>query len=106
MPHGMASFRFLALSPEKADELVEQIPSAKIDNHYKNDCLVGSIELIDTAVIVAIEEFKRANKIRVRDCDIFVSIASKKRSETWRTPKLVNYAVNIINCPIVFSYTC
>ena len=106
MPSGKASFRFLALSAEKAEELVEQIPSAEIDKHYKNDCLVGSIDLVDTAVIVAIDEFKRANKIRVVDCDIFISIASENRSETWRTPKLVNYVVNIINCPIVFSYTC
>ena len=103
---GKAFFRFLSLSEEQAKELQATITNVEIGNHYKTGKHTGSVELIDTGVVVEINEFRRKNSIAIMDCDIFVSIASEKRDEIWRAPKTVNYMVNIVNCPIVFSYTC
>ena len=103
---GTAHFRFLNLSDELASKLQTEIPAVELDTHYKTGSNVGSIELVDTGIVVQIAEFKRKNRVPVIECDVFVSIASSKRDEVWRTPKTVNYFVNIINCPIVFSYTC
>ena len=103
---GSAHFRFLNLTEEQAKEIKKIIPNVEIDTHYKTGKQVGSIELIDTSSVVEINEFRNKNSIAIIDCDIFVSIASGKRDEVWRAPKLVNYIVNIVNCPIVFSYTC
>jgi hypothetical protein len=104
--HAFASFRFLSLSQEQADKLAVLIPCAKFGEHYKSGKIVGSIELIDSSYVVTIDEFKRSQAFLATDCDIFISIASDKKEETWRAPKVVNYLVNIVNCPIVFSYTC
>ncbi|MCF6193137.1 MAG: hypothetical protein L3J46_02255 [Kangiellaceae bacterium] len=103
---GTAHFRFLNLSKEQAKELETSILNVEIDVHYKTGKHVGSIELIDTRMVVEINEFRINQSIAVRDCDIFVSISSDKHDELWRAPKTVNYVVNIVNCPIVFSYTC
>ncbi len=103
---GAAYFRFLNLSDDLAKELRSDISTVELDTHYKTGGNVGSIELVDTSVVVQIAEFKRKHRIPVTECDVFVSIASSKRDEIWRAPKTVNYIVNIINCPIVFSYTC
>jgi len=102
---GSAHFRFLSLLKNQADELKVAITTAEIDTHYKTGNFVGSIELLDINVVLQISEFRIKNKIAVRNCDIFVSIASDKHDETWRAPKTVNYIINVINCPIVFSYT-
>jgi len=103
---GTAHFRFLNLSEKTAKELKTDIPDVDLDTHYKTGNCVGSIELVDTGVVIQIAEFKRKHRVPVVECDVFVSIASSKRDEIWRAPKTVNYVVNIVNCPIVFSYTC
>ncbi len=103
---GSAYFRFLNLSKTQADELREVIANAEIDTHYNTGNFVGSIELLDIDAVLQISEFRIKHKIAVRNCDVFVSIASDKHDETWRAPKTVNYVINIVNCPIVFSYTC
>ena len=102
---GSAHFRFLNLTEKYAEELEATIPIAEIETHHKTGKYVGSIELLDTSVVVAIDEFRKKKSIAIIDCDVFVSIASRKCDEFWRAPKTVNYIVNIINCPIVFSYT-
>ena len=103
---GSAHFRFLDLSEKQAMELKAAITNVDIDTHYKTGNFVGSIELLDTDVVVQISEFRIKNRIAVRNCDVFVSIASNNHDETWRAPKTVNYIMNIVNCPLVFSYTC
>ena len=103
---GRAHFRFLDLSEKQAMDLKAAITNVEIDTHYKTGNRVGSIELLDTDVVVQISEFRVKNRIAVRNCDVFVSIASDKHDETWRAPKTVNYIMNIVNCPLVFSYTC
>ena len=101
-----ASFRFLALNKEMANELVLLIPSTEIGEHYETKNKVASIQLVDTSLIETIDEFRKKHSFSPTDCDVFISIASEKRDEIWRAPKAVNQVVNIINCPIVFSYTC
>ncbi len=101
-----AHFRFLDLTERQAEELRVAIPSVELDVHYKTGNHVGSIELVDSSLVVKIDEFRRKNSIISTGCDVFISIASDRQDETWRAPKAVNYIVNIINCPIVFSYTC
>ena len=101
-----AGFRFLALNEEQAEELVLLIPSADIGEHYETKDKVGVIKLIDSSLVVMIDEFRRKHSFVATDCDVFISIASNKHDEIWRAPKAVNYIINIINCPIVFSYTC
>jgi len=101
-----ANFRFLALTEDQTEELVLLIPSAEVDEHHETGKKVGSIELIDSSLVVIIDEFRRKHSFLPVDCDVFVSIASDKRDEVWRAPKAVNYLINMINCPIVFSYTC
>ncbi len=103
---GTAHFRFLNLSEEQAKELETSISNVEIGIHYKTGKHVASIELIDTSIVVEINEFRRKKSIAIRDCDVFISISSDKHDEVWRAPKTVNYIVNIVNCPIVFSYTC
>ena len=104
--NGTAHFRFLDLSKEEADELKSTISSAEIGTHYKSGNFVGSVELSDTNAVFQISEFRIKHRISTRNCDVFISIASDKRDETWRAPKTVNYTINVINCPLVFSYTC
>lgn len=104
--HASASFRFLALNKAQAKELENLIPSTKFGKHYKTRKTVASIEIVDSRHVVVIDEFRRSHSFLATDCDIFISIASEKRDEIWRAPKAVNYMVNIVNCPIVFSYTC
>ncbi len=104
--YASASFRFLTLNDEQAEELMLLIPNADIGEHYKTGKQVASIKLIDSSLVIIIDEFRRKHSLSPIDCDVFVSIASEKRDETWRAPKAVNYVVNIVNCPIVFSYTC
>ena len=101
-----ASFRFLALTEEMAEELMLLIPSAEIGDHYETENKVASIKLADSSLIEVIDEFRNKYSFSPTDCDIFVSIASEKRDEIWRAPKVVNNVINTINCPIVFSYTC
>lgn len=102
---GRAYFRFLNLSDELADDLQSSVPNAGVEPHFKVDAKVGCIELLGPADVVQIAEFKRKNKIPATECDVFVSIASEKSSEVWRAPKLVNYVVKIVNCPILFSFS-
>jgi hypothetical protein len=104
--HASASFRFLDLDETQASELSRLIPSTQFGTHHKTGKTVGSIELVDATHVVTIDEFRRSHSFRPTDCDIFISIASENRDEVWRAPKAVNYVVNIVNCPIVFSYTC
>jgi len=104
--HASASFRFLALNEAQASELARLIPGTKFGTHYETGKTVGSIELVDSKPVVLIDEFRRSHSFRAMDCDVFISIASEKRDEIWRAPKAVNYVINIVNCPIVFSYTC
>ena len=101
-----ASFRFLTLNKTMAEELVLLIPSTEIGEHYKTNDKVASIKLIDSSLVVIIDEFRRKHSFVATDCDVFISIASNKHDEIWNAPKAVNYIINIINCPIVFSYTC
>lgn len=103
---GSAFFRFLDLSEDQVEELKVEIPSVEVDIHYKTGNQVASIELIDSSLVVKIDEFRRKKSITITSCDVFVSISSNKRDEIWRAPKAVNYVINIVNCPIVFSYTC
>ena len=104
--HAAAHFRFLALNEDQARELKSVIPSTEVDDHFKTDKKVGSIELLDSSLVVIIDEFRRKHSFLPVDCDVFISIASTKKDEMWRAPKTVNYVINIVNCPIVFSYTC
>jgi hypothetical protein len=104
--HASASFRFLALNDSQASELARLIPSVEFGTHHETGKTVGSIELVDSKDVVLIDEFRRSHSFRATDCDVFISIASEKRDEIWRAPRVVNYVVNIVNCPIVFSYTC
>ena len=104
--HASASFRFLALTVEQSEELSSLIPSVEFGEHYETKKIVASIKLIDSSLAVKIDEFRRKHSFSPTDCDVFISIASEKKDEIWRAPKAVNYIINIINCPIVFSYTC
>jgi len=104
--HASASFRFLALNEVQANELARLIPSTNFGTHHETGKTVGSIELVDSMHVITIDGFRRSHSFRATDCDVFISIASDNRDEVWRAPKAVNYVVNIVNCPIVFSYTC
>jgi hypothetical protein len=104
--HALASFRFLGLNDAQANELARLIPSTEFGTHHKTGKTVGSIELVDSKHIIIIDEFRLSHSFKPIDCDVFVSIASEKRDEVWRAPKAVNHVINIVNCPIVFSYTC
>jgi hypothetical protein len=104
--HASASFRFLTLDDLQAAELVRLIPETKLGTHHESGKTVGSIELVDARHVVTIDEFRRLHSFKATQCDLFISIASEKRDEVWRAPKAVNYVVNIVNCPIVFSYSC
>jgi hypothetical protein len=101
-----ASFRFLDLTETQAQEFLSLVPSAEFGDHYKTGTKVASVKLLDSSLVVLIDEFRRKHSIQAVECDVFVSIASEKRDEIWRAPKAVNYIVNIVNCRIVFSYTC
>lgn len=103
--NGCVSFRFLGLSDKVAAELKRAIPIAEFGLHYKTKKNVGSIPIVDSSLIIKIDQFRRSNLIKPTECDIFVSIASTKNDEVWRAPKSVNYLVNIVGCPIVFSFT-
>ena len=104
--NGSAHFRFLNLSDAQAEELKLSIPSTEFGMHYKTNRHVGSIKLVDSSLVVKIDEFRRKHSVIATECDVFVSILSDRNDETWRAPKAVNYIINIVNCPIVFSYTC
>ncbi|MCU7796307.1 MAG: hypothetical protein KZQ75_04155 [Candidatus Thiodiazotropha sp. (ex Myrtea spinifera)] len=101
-----ASFRFLSLNEDQAKEIQLLIPSTELGEHYQTGKIVASIKIIDSSLVVIIDEFRRKHTFMPTDCDVFVSIASEKQDEIWRAPKAVNYIINIVNCPIVFSYTC
>ena len=103
--NGSASFRFLNLTDEEAKELKTAVPSTEFGIHFETKRNVGSIKLVDSSLVIKIDEFRRMHSINATDCDVFVSIYSDKNDETWRAPKTVNYIVNIVNCPIVFSFT-
>ncbi len=96
-----ASFRFLALTEEQVQELVLLIPSAEVGDHYEAGEKVVSIKLLDSSLVVLIDEFRRKHSFQPVDCDVFVSIASKKRDEVWRAPKTVDYIINHC-CPVNF----
>lgn len=104
--HASASFRFLGLNGIQAKEPARLIPTAEFGEHHETGKTVASIELVDSRHVITVDEFRRSHSLGATDCDVFISIASDKRDEVWRAPKAVNYAVNIVNCPIVFSYTC
>jgi hypothetical protein len=76
------------------------------NKHYDNGDKVAAIKLLDSSLVVVIDEFGRTHSLKPVECDVFVSIASENRDEVWRAPKAVNYILNIVNCLIVFSYTC
>ena len=101
-----ASFRFLGISEQLSKDLKLVAPEADFGVHYQSGKQVGCIELINQSSVKAIEEFYNKHCFKPTDCDIFISIASGKRDEVWRAPKLVNHVIHSINCPIVFSYTC
>jgi hypothetical protein len=101
-----ASFRFLALTEKQAQEFLSLVPSAELGDHHETGKKVASVKLLDSSLVVLIDEFRKKHSFQAVECDVFVSIASEKRDEVWRAPKAVNYIINIVNCPIVFSYTC
>lgn len=78
--NGSASFRYLSLTDSEAAELKILIPTAEFGRHHQTGRNVGS-------------------------CDVFISIYSDRNDEVWRAPKTVNHIVNVVNCPIVFSFT-
>jgi len=104
--YASASFRFLTLNEKQSKELIALIPTAELGDHYESGYMVGCITLINNCNNEAIETFRNLHLFKPTDCDIFVSIASEKRDEIWRAPKVVNNLINIVNCPLVFSYTC
>jgi len=101
-----ASFRFLGLSDDQAEELSSLIETAEFGEHHSTGKTVGFIELRDSSNIEIIGEFADKHQFEPTECDIFVSIASEKRDEIWRAPRTVNYMLKRFDCPIVFSYTC
>jgi hypothetical protein len=103
--NGSASFRYLNLTDSEAAELKILIPTAEFGRHHQTGQNVGSILLEDPSLVMTIEQFRRKHSIKVTDCDVFISIYSERNDEIWRAPKTVNYIVNIVNCPIVFSFT-
>ena len=103
--NGSASFRYLDLSDEQAAELKVLIPATQFGRHHQTGRNVGSIPLEDSSLVMTIEQFRREHAIKVTDCDVFISIYSERNDEIWRAPKTVNYIVNVVNCPIVFSFT-
>jgi len=103
--NGSASFRFLRLTEAQANDLRITFPEAEFGQHYKTGEHIGTIPLHSSNVVIKIDEFRRSHKIRATDCDLFVSIFSVRGDEIWRAPKTVNYLVNIVNCPIVFSFS-
>ncbi|MBA6231322.1 MULTISPECIES: hypothetical protein [unclassified Colwellia] len=104
--YASASFRFLTLNEKQSKELITLIPTVEMGDHYESDYMVGCIKLIDNGNNEAIEKFRNLHSLKPTDCDIFVSITSEKRDEIWRAPKVVNNLINIVNCPLVFSYSC
>lgn len=103
--NGSASFRYLNLTESQAAELKVLIPATQFGAHHQTRRTVGSILLDDASLVMTIEQFRRKHAIAVTDCDVFVSIYSDRNDEIWRAPKTVNYIVNVVNCPIVFSFT-
>ena len=104
--HASASFRFLDLNEAQAQELSSLIPQAEFGEHHETGAIVASIELEDSSAVPLIDEFRKSHDILAIACDVFVSIASERKDEVWRAPKALNDVVHVVNCPIVFSYTC
>lgn len=103
--NGSAAFRFLRLTDAQADGLRNALPQAEFGQHYKTGGQVGVVPLRSPDLVMKIEDFRRAHQIRASDCDLFISIYSVRGDETWQAPRAVNYLVNIVNCPIVFSFS-
>jgi hypothetical protein len=103
--NGSASFRFLRLSDSQSDELRKAFPQAKFGRHYKTGGNVGVVPLNSSELVIKLDEFRRSQRIKVMDCDLIISIYSTRGDEMWRAPRAVNYLVNIVNCPIVFSFS-
>jgi len=99
------SFRFLELTELQGKRLLRDVESSKINKHYENSCVVGTVELIEHNLSEIIS-FYNQEKIDIGTCDIFVSICSENDSEIWGVPTLVNDILKKINCKLTYSFTC
>jgi hypothetical protein len=57
------------------------IPNIEVGEHYDNGDKVAAIKLLDSSLVVVIDEFGRTHSLKPVWCDVFVSIASENRDE-------------------------
>jgi hypothetical protein len=99
-----ASFRFLGLDKLQAITLEREIVGASQRKHFKHDCYVGSVPLVDQ-YIEDINNFYVRQRVRIEECDIFLSIVTESSSNIVEVPEIVNRLLKYIDCKLTFSFT-
>jgi|OM-RGC.v1.028959987 hypothetical protein len=98
-----SSFRFFSLNKLQAFTLEREISAGSQKKHPKKDCYLGCVTLKSDNLEDIFDFFIR-QRIEACDCDILISIASKKEANIIDVPGSVNRMLKFIDCKLTVSY--
>jgi hypothetical protein len=99
-----SSFRFFSLNKLQAFTLEREISGGSQKKHPNKDGYLGSVVLKNDNLEDIFDFFIR-QRIDACDCDILISIASKKETNIIDVSGSVNRMLKFIDCKLTISYT-
>ncbi|MFT5852369.1 MAG: hypothetical protein ACI87J_002345 [Colwellia sp.] len=98
------SFRFNRLDKMQAFTLEREIFGSSREDHLENNCYVVYVPLTDNN-FDDINDYYVRQRIKIEECDVFVSVCSDSGTNTFDIPAIVNRMLKYIDCKLTFSFT-
>jgi hypothetical protein len=99
-----SSIRFLNLNKLQAFTLEREVVGASQREHSQNDCYVGHVSLLDDNLEDIFNFFIR-QRLKVEECDLFISLSSNMDTNIVEVPSVVNQMLKFIDCKLTMSFT-
>lgn len=106
------SFRLVNISKKQVDALKKICKAAKISypedriiKRFRKNGIVASVPLLTNHDYSWISNYVRKNKITIKKCDVFVSIATGYDSRIISVPKYVMDVIHDLDVDVTFSFT-
>jgi hypothetical protein len=98
------SFRFNLLDSMQAFTLEREIFGSSREDHLENNCYVVYVPLTDNN-FDDINDYYVRQRIKIEECDVFVSVSSDSATNIFDIPVIVNRMLKYIDCKLTFSFT-
>jgi hypothetical protein len=98
------SFRFNRLDKMQAFTLEREVFGSSREDHLENNCYVVCVPLTDNN-FDDINDYYVRQRIKIEECDVFVSVSSDSPTNIFDIPVIVNRMLKYIDCKLTFSFT-